>query len=249
MRGIKEKVALVTGAGGGIGKEIVTHLIEEGAYVIATDVDSVLLDQLHSQVASELLLLHMADLTRQHETEDLVTMTHNRFQRIDVLVNNAGRTRVRPFVDTSEDTWSEIFDLDVFALMRCCQLVLPAMCENRSGRIINIASDVGRMGLPNQTVYASAKGAVLAFTRSLAREVAECNVLVNAVAPGPVYTRPLARQFARRPEFERQLINEIPMKRVAQPDEVADAVLYLASDHARYVTGQTLSVNGGWLTV
>jgi 2-hydroxycyclohexanecarboxyl-CoA dehydrogenase len=178
----------------------------------------------------------------------MVQAVLDRWGRLDVLVNNAGRTRIGPFIDAPEEHWRELLEVDLLGVMRCTQVALPYMCRQKWGRVINMASDAARTGLPGQTVYAAAKGAIIAFTKSLAREVAADNVLVNAVSPGPVNTPPLQRLFERQPDFARKLQEEIPLGRVAEVDDVAGMVSFLASEDARYITGQVLSVNGGWVT-
>lgn len=247
MAGLQGKVAWITGAAGGIGRAIVERLGGDGARVVLADVDRAGLDALVTALAVFELWPFTVDITSRPDVDRLTAEVEERWGRIDVLVNNAGRTRVGPFLTSREEHWEELFRIDVLGMLRCTQSVLPGMVARRWGRIINIASDAARSGLAGQAVYAAAKGAVMAFTKSLAREVARAGVLVNAVSPGPVNTPPLQRLFERHPDVATKLTEEIPMGRVAEPDEVAAAVAFLASDDARYITGQVLSVNGGWV--
>lgn len=241
------RVALVTGAAGGIGSAISARLLADGLRVVLLDRDEVALGQLVGTLGQDARPAPV-DLTSRDAVARLVEEVESDWGAVDVLVNNAGRTRVGPFLRSLEQHWEELFSIDVMGVLRCCQLVLPGMAARRWGRIVNISSDAARVGLPGQSVYAAAKGAVVAFTKSLAREAAADNVLVNAVSPGPVNTPPLQRLFERQPYYARQLQGEIPLGRVAETEDVAAAVAFLVSDDARYITGQVLSVNGGWVT-
>lgn len=244
---LKGRVALVTGAAGGIGRAIVQRLASDGAKIILADIDEAGATSVASELALPDLWPVKLDITRPEDVRDSVAKIQKRWNRIDVLVNNAGRTRVGMFLESREEHWEELFRIDVMGLLRCTQGVLPGMIERRWGRIINIASDAALTGLAGQAVYSAAKGAVIAFTKSLARETASSGVLVNAVSPGPVNTPPLQRLFERQPQIAAKLTAEIPMGRVAATDEVAAAVSFLASEDSRYITGQVLSVNGGWV--
>jgi len=247
MRAMKDRVALITGAAGGIGKAIAQRLAAQGARVVLADIDEPGAAAAAKELGGTELWPLKLDITRPAEVAEAVARIGEKWGGVDVLVNNAGRTRVGPFLASKEEHWQELFAIDVLGLLRCTQAVLPQMLERKRGRIINIASDAALTGLAGQAVYSAAKGAVIAFTKSLAREVSPSGVLVNAVSPGPVNTPPLARLFERQPQFAAKLKAEIPVGRVAEPDEVAAAVFFLASDDSRYVTGQVLSVNGGWV--
>ena len=247
MNRLQERVALVTGGAGGIGKAIVRRFASDGARVVLADIDESGANAVASELGFPDLWPIGLDITRPEDVRAAVAHIHKRWSRIDVLGNNAGRTRVGPFLDSREEHWEELFRIDVMGLLRCTQSVLPGMLQNRWGRIINIASDAALTGLAGQAVYSAAKGAAIAFTKSLARETASSGVLVNAVSPGPVNTPPLQRLFERQPQFAAKLTADIPMGRVAETDEVAAAVAFLASEDSRYITGQVLSVNGGWV--
>ena len=247
MNRLKDRVALVTGAAGGIGRAIVQRLASDGAKVVLADIDENGVKNVASELGFPELWPMKADITRSEDIQGMVARIQERWNRIDVLVNNAGRTRVGPFLESREEHWEELFRIDVMGLLRCTQSVLPGMIERRWGRIINIASDAALTGLAGQAVYSAAKGAVIAFTKSLAREASPSGVLVNAVSPGPVNTPPLQRLFERQPALAAKLTAEIPIGRVAETDEVAAAVAFLASEDSRYITGQVLSVNGGWV--
>jgi 2-hydroxycyclohexanecarboxyl-CoA dehydrogenase len=247
MTALEGRVAVVTGAAGGIGRALVQRLASDGAKVVLADLDEDGAKRVAGELASPDLWPLKLDITRTDDVRNAIAAIHERWRRIDVLVNNAGRTRIGTFLDSKEEHWDELFRIDVMGLLRCTQAVLPGMIERKSGRIINIASDAALTGLAGQAVYSAAKGAVISFTKSLARETAASGVLVNAVSPGPVNTPPLQRLFERQPQFATKLTADIPMGRVAEADEVAAAVAFLASDDSRYMTGQVLSVNGGWV--
>jgi 2-hydroxycyclohexanecarboxyl-CoA dehydrogenase len=240
------RVVVVTGAAGGLGASICQRLHRDGFRVVLVDREPT--DDLAADLSADRALAVVADVTRRDEVEAMLATVERHWGKVDILINNAGRTRVGPFVSSPEAHWDELLEVDVKGVLRCCQVVLPGMLDRRWGRIINMASDAARTGLPGQTVYAAAKGAVIAFTRSLAREVGERNVLVNAVSPGPVNTPPLQRLFERQPSLAQKLRAEIPLGEVAEVADVSGAVAFLVSEDARYITGQVLSVNGGWVT-
>lgn len=242
------RVVVVTGAAGGIGSVIAARLLADGFRVALADRDEPPTAALAERLGSDRVMPVAVDVTSRLAVEQMAQAIDARWGGIDVLVNNAGRTRVGPFLSSPEEHWVELLNIDVMGVLRCTQVVLPGMCARRWGRVINISSDAARAGLAGQAVYAAAKGAVVAFSKSVAREVAADNVLVNVVSPGPVNTPPLQRLFEQQPDFARQLESEIPLGRIAEPDDVAAAVAFLASEDACYITGQVLSVNGGWVT-
>jgi 2-hydroxycyclohexanecarboxyl-CoA dehydrogenase len=164
---------------------------------------------------------------------------------IDVLVNNAGIDVPAFFLDSKEVDWDRLWAVNVKGVLHCSQRVLPSMVERKRGRVINIASDAGRVGAGGEAVYSATKGAVLAFTKALAREVARHEITVNAVCPGATDTALLALLGEFNPKLHQGLVRGIPLRRVGQPEDVAGAVAYLASEAASYVTGQSLSVSGG----
>ena len=167
---------------------------------------------------------------------------------IDILVNSAGWDEVRPFLETSEEFWQQVIEVNYKGCLRTTKAFLPGMVERGWGRVVNIASDAGRVGSSGESVYAGAKGAVIAFGKTIAREVATKGVTVNAVCPGPTRTPMLERMAAeeeRGAKWVAALERAVPMKRLGEPSDVAPAVAFLASDEAAFITGQTLSVSGG----
>jgi 2-hydroxycyclohexanecarboxyl-CoA dehydrogenase len=165
---------------------------------------------------------------------------------IDVLVNNAGWERIAPFLDTDEDLWDQLIDINLKGPMRCAHAVLPGMVERQAGRVVNISSDAARVGSTGESVYSAAKAGIIGFTKTLAREMARHNITANVICPGPTDTSLLGEIVG---EGNERLIDSlkrgIPMKRLGRPDDIAGAVAFLASDDAGFITGQTLSVSGG----
>jgi 2-hydroxycyclohexanecarboxyl-CoA dehydrogenase len=246
----QERIAIVTGGARGIGRAIVAGLAGAGADVVVAD----LLESEAERTAREIAVATgrrveavPTDVTRLGDVRALVEIALGRFGRVDVLVNSAGWDRLTPFVKTDPDLWDRVLAVNFKGVVHTCHAVLPHMAERKSGSIVNISSDTARVGSFGEAIYASSKAAVIAFSKTLAREHARDNIRVNVVCPGLVDT-PLIDEM-RRDELTNKIIGSIvgliPFKRLGTPDEVAPAALFLASDAARYVTGQVLSVNGG----
>jgi 2-hydroxycyclohexanecarboxyl-CoA dehydrogenase len=164
---------------------------------------------------------------------------------VDVLVNNAGIDKIEPFFDSEESTWERIVAVNLLGTIRCCHVVAPGMAERGWGRVVNIASDAGRVGSSGEVVYSGTKGGIIAFTKALAREVASRGVTVNCICPGPTETALLQQVAAASEKLYAGLAKAVPMRRTGQPTDIAPAAAFLASDGAGYITGQTLSVSGG----
>ena len=238
------KTVLVTGAASGIGLATATAFAQAGARVVVTDLNA----EAGGKAAAGLkeaghdASFAQLDVAKLASAEQVATHVRAHFGRLDVLVNAAGWDIIQPFMENTPEYWDKIVALNFMGPVNVSRALLPLLMESGSGRIVNIGSDAGRVGSFGETVYAGAKGGVVAFTKSLAREVTRKNVRVNCVCPGPTDT-PL---FATQPQKMRDaLIGAIPMKRLGQPSEVADAVLFFASDRSSFVTGQVLSVSGG----
>ena len=244
------KTALVTGAGRGIGRAIALALAHEGAQVAALDVDAASAARVVQEIEAGGVkaLAQPADLTRRAEVERAVAAVLAQWGQLDILVNNAGWDRLQPFIESDESTWDRIIAVNFKSVLYTCRTALPHMVERHAGRVINIASDAGRVGSSGEAVYAGTKGAIIAFSKTIAREVARAGVTVNVVCPGLTDTPLLAGLRAESPRNEKVLdavTRAIPLGRVATPADVAGAVVYFASPEACYVTGQTLSVSGG----
>lgn len=238
------KTVLVTGAASGIGLATARRFAEAGAQVILTDINVTLGEKLATDLRAEgadvrFFKLDVADLPSANAAAERVRAEVG---RLDVLVNAAGWDIIEPFMDNTPEYWAKIVGLNFMGPIQVTRAMLPLLIESGSGRIVNISSDAGRVGSFGETVYAGAKGGVIAFTKSLARELTRKQVRVNCVCPGPTDTPLFATQSEK---MQQALINAIPMKRLGQPSEVADAVLFFASDRSSFVTGQVLSVSGG----
>jgi 3-oxoacyl-[acyl-carrier protein] reductase len=243
------RVVIVTGAAKGIGLRIVRAFAGEGARVAALDIDGAGLDALTRELQErrEDVLALKTDVTAAAEVRQALETVVGRWGRVDVLVNNAGGFSViRRTEDIPEAEWDAIFRLNVTSAFLASKAVLPVMRRQRAGAIVNLSSIAGRAGAVTVTShYAAAKAAILGFTRHLAREVAADGIRVNAVAPGTVATERF--RALRSNEEGQRLAASVPLGRVAEPEEIAEVVLYLASEGARYITGATLDVNGGLL--
>ncbi|MGO9771259.1 MAG: SDR family NAD(P)-dependent oxidoreductase [Roseiarcus sp.] len=239
----KDKVVVVTGAASGIGLATARAFAQSQARVALTDVNVAAGEAAASELKSlgDVRFIRL-DVTDRASADALAAQIEREFGRLDVLVNAAGWDVIEPFMNNTPEYWAKIVALNFMGPVQVTRALLPLLFASGSGRIVNIASDAGRVGSFGETVYAGAKGGVIAFTKSLAREVVRKNVRVNCVCPGPTDT-PL---FATQTEKMRDaLTNAIPMKRVGKPSEVADATLFFASDRSSFVTGQVLSVSGG----
>ena len=240
----ENKTAVVTGAGSGIGRATAQTLAREGAHVIVADIDGASGEASAAAIRAQghRATFMPVDMTDTASIEAFAAAAQSQCGPIDVLVNAAGWGRTAPFVEGTPDFWARLVALNFVGPMTLAKALLPAMIERASGKIVNIASDAGRVGSLGETVYAGAKGGLIAFTKSLARETARYQINVNCVCPGPTDTPLMA---AVPDKVKDALIKAIPFRRLGKPEEVADAVVFFASERARYITGQVLSVSGG----
>lgn len=236
------KVAIVTGGGSGIGRAIVTRLAGRGGRVAVLDVNG----EAAAEVARETGGLAVpCDVTDPAAVKAAVGAVQATLGPVDILVNNAGWDKVEPFVKSDAATWDRLLAINLRGPIEVTRAVLDGMLERQRGRICFLASDAGRVGSSGEAVYSAAKGGIIAFSRTLAREVARAGISVNCVSPGPTDT-PLTRAVLEaNPKFVAALERLIPFGRLGRPEEVAAAVVFLVSEEASYITGQTLSVNGG----
>jgi 2-hydroxycyclohexanecarboxyl-CoA dehydrogenase len=243
-------VAIVTGAAGGIGRAICSRLIEEGAQLVALDIDEAALGRLAAELrgrGGEVLPLD-CDIAQHDRVQAAVGQAFAALGRIDILVNNAGWDIARPFLETDPDLWDKIIAINLKGPLNLHKAAVPHMIAGGGGKVVNIASDAGRVGSSGESVYAACKGGIIAFSKTLARECARSNVRVNVVCPGPTDT-PLLRSFFGEGEFGQKLFDgltrSIPLKRLGQPEDIPGVVAFLASDDADFITGQVISVSGG----
>ena len=240
---VKDKLAVVTGGASGIGKAIAAELARQGAHVFVGDIN----DKPGLDAAREISNFGRCEFARLDVTDDdSIAELKERIQEVkpcpDILVNAAGWDVIEPFWKNTPEYWDKVIALNLMGPIKLTRAFIEEMIEVRSGKIVNIGSDAGRVGSLGESVYAGSKGGIIAFTKSIAREVARYNINVNCVCPGPTDT-PL---FASQPDKNKEaLIRAIPFRRLGKPSDIAQAVVYFASDESDYVTGQVLSVSGG----
>lgn len=245
---LEEKTAIVTGASRGIGKAIAVALAREGATVVINDLSQEAAEATAAEIRANngRAIAMAADVADSAQVETMVTRVMEECGRIDILVNNAGITRDTLLLRMKEEDWDAVLNVNLKGVFNCTKAVSRFMIKQRSGVIVNIASVVAVMGNIGQANYAAAKAGILGFTKAVARELASRGIRVNAVAPGYIQTD-MTEKIPE--EIKAKLIESIPLGFIGQPEDVAGAVLFLVSPAARYITGQTLHVNGGMVMV
>jgi 2-hydroxycyclohexanecarboxyl-CoA dehydrogenase len=245
------KSVVVTGGARGIGRAIAHEFANAGADVVIGDFrfDEATKTALElSEVSGNRVVAVGTDVTSLEEVHHLRDEALRLFGKIDVLVNSAGWDRLLPFIKTTPDMWDRVIAINFKGVVHTCHAILPHMVERKHGAIVNLSSDTARVGSFGEAIYAASKAAVIAFSKTLAREHARDNIRVNSLCPGLVDT-PLIEEMKDDDEFTRKIldsiVNYIPFKRLGRPEEIAAMAMFLASDSASYVTGQVFSVNGG----
>lgn len=250
MRGLKDKVVIVTGGAGGIGAALCRRFGTEGAAVAVFDLDGGAADKVAAEIraAGGKAKACAVDISDPARVNAAVAETEQELGAIDVLVNNAGWDRAGPFLDTDTVLWQKIVAINLMGPLNMHHAVLKGMNARGRGRVVNISSDAGRVGSSGESVYSACKGGIIAFSKTMARELARKQININVVCPGPTDTA-LFRDFAGEGESGQKLkgalARAIPFGRLGQPDDVVGAVCFLASDDAAFITGQVLSVSGG----
>jgi 2-hydroxycyclohexanecarboxyl-CoA dehydrogenase len=241
----QDKVALVTGGASGIGKAVVQGLAADGARAAICDLNAEGAERVAAEVGGGALPVAM-DVTDTASVRAGVSHVVESLGAPDVLVNAAGWDRISRFLETDEEFWDQVIAINFRGVVAVCHAVLPHMVERGSGAVVNVASEAGRSGSSGEAVYSGAKGAVIAFSKSIAREVARHGVRVNVVTPGLTQTPFMDRNYDEgHGKLMDAIVNATPLRRMSTPEEVAEAILFLASDRAAFTTGETLSVSGG----
>ena len=242
---LQGKTAVVTGASRGIGRSIALQLAKEGANVVVNYSGSEgkaqdVVNEIESKGGKAICV--QGNVAQNESVQNLMATALEHFRTIDILVNNAGITRDNLMMRMKEDEWDDVLNTNLKGVFLCTKAVTRQMMKQRSGRIINISSIVGVMGNPGQANYVAAKAGVIGLTKTTARELASRNILVNAIAPGFITTE---MTDALPEEVKNGMLNQIPLAKLGQPEDIAKAVIFLASEDANYITGQTLHIDGG----
>jgi 2-hydroxycyclohexanecarboxyl-CoA dehydrogenase len=244
---LEGKVAIVTGGGSGIGRAISLRLAEEGARVAVLDINLAGAQETARLAGENGVMGVPGDVTDLNDMKRAAADVRERWGRIDVLVNNAGWDKVEPFLQSSPETWEKVIAINLRGPINCFAAVLPIMVQQESGSIVSISSDAGRVGSSGEAVYSACKAGIIGFSKTIAREVARHSIRVNVVCPGPTKTA-LLDEITAGEQGERiieSMVRQVPFRRLGEPEDVAMAVAYFASDDAAFVTGQVLSVSGG----
>ena len=244
MKQFDGKTALITGAQRGLGFEIAKHFASQGANTVLTDVTDTVIDaakEIEQEFQTKSLGLK-GDVTKIGDCLDMVQKTLDSFKTLDILVNNAGITRDTLVLRMKEEDFDAVINVNLKGAFLMCKAAAKIMLKQRSGRIINISSVVGQMGNAGQANYSASKAGLLGLTKSLAREFASRNILVNAVSPGFIMTKMTENL---KEEAKEKLLEMVPLKRLGKPEDVAKAVLFLSGEDSSYITGQNIAVNGG----
>jgi 3-oxoacyl-[acyl-carrier protein] reductase len=243
---LKDKVAFITGAAAGIGREIALSLAEQGANCVICDVNEELLTKTAADiealgVQAMPLVLNVCSLK---DCEDSANKIIDKFKKIDILINNAGITRDGLMMRMKEADWDAVLSVNLKGAFNCTKAVLKYMMKQRSGAIVNMASIIGLMGNAGQVNYAASKAGLIGLTKSVAKEVASRNIRVNAIAPGFIQTK-MTEVLAD--DVKEAMLKQIPLGKFGSPEDVANLVIFLVTDDSNYITGQVISINGGML--
>ena len=250
MRGLSEKIVIVTGGGGGIGSATCQRFAEEGAKVAVFDINREAAVRVAARIteAGGRAAAFACDITDYAACQNAVSVAETALGPLDILVNNAGWDVFRPFVETSPSDWQKIIGINLVGVLNMHHAVLPRLVERKRGRIVNVSSDAARVGSSGEAVYAACKSGLIGFSKTVAREHARHNINVNVVCPGIVNTQLYEdyKKGARNPDkLDDAFRRAIPLGRLGEPADLPGAICFLASDDAAYITGQVLSVSGG----
>ena len=248
---LKDKVAIVTGARKGMGRTHSLTLAKAGVKVVVSDISledcQKVVDEIKKNGGEAIAV--KCDVSKKQEVDEMVRETIEKFGKIDILVNNAGICQFKPFLELTEEEWDRTLDINLKGYFLCAQAVAKEMTKQKSGVIVNIASvAMGQqgIGMPNIVHYCASKGGIVGMTEALAVELASYNIRVNAISPGMIET-PMIDPIKADPKVKKAMLTRVPLRRVGNPEEVSNLVLFLVSDASSYITGSTVVIDGGWL--
>ncbi len=243
---LKEKVAIVTGGGRGIGREIALTLAHEGARVVVADVDesnSITVQKEIEEFGGE-AVAHTTDVSSKESVKGMTAKAFEKYRKVDILINNAAVFGGKLFVDEEEDNWERVINVCLFGVLNCTKAVIDHMIERKYGKIVNIASDSGKVGEARMAVYAAAKAGIIGFTKSIALEMGRYGINANVVSPSMTLSSQLKAKIDE--ERMKKILRLYPLRRLGETGDIARMVTFLSSDAASWVTGQAISVNGGF---
>jgi 3-oxoacyl-[acyl-carrier protein] reductase len=242
---LKDKKVIVTGAGQGIGRSIALKMAREGADVVVSEINPETGTRTKREVEDlgRKSLLFAVDVANQKQVQDMVGQVLSVWKRIDILVNNAGFDRGATLLKVKEEDWDAVLGVHLKGTMNCIQAVAPGMIEHHYGKIINLSSIWGKSGAISEISYTTAKAGIIGLTKSVARELGRHQINVNVVLPGLILTPTIAKMAEK---YKNMIIDNTPLGRIGQPEEVANVAVFLASDEASFVTGASIEVSGGW---
>ncbi|MGQ7248102.1 SDR family oxidoreductase [Halomonas sp. V046] len=245
---VKNKVVIVTGAGAGIGAATAVRMAEEGAKVVVTDIDEKMAISVASGIGENALGLKL-DVSKASEVEEVVSQTVAHFGSLDVLVNNAGFGILGTVVTTEEEDWDRLMDVDLKGVYLCAKYAIPEMIRSGGGSIVNLASTISVVGIPDRAAYVASKGGVAALTRAMALDHANSNIRVNSVAPGVIdssYYEEMYKKVDDPVAFRKNLEARSPLNKMGEPVDIANMILFLASDESKFATGAMFTIDGGF---